>query len=159
MFFLVFFSLSSNFLSFRAILTNRLFRRINGNRFYFQLFLLHMDDIMPIAAEQKNSINEPVGCSTICVNQPNCVMRHRCIFFIFVCPVNEILYFLGNSRSHWRCTVGSVKSFLFRFRSHNQRYTTRKIQSHWREIYVVMLCRPFARLHDELQSSWLGIFH
>lgn len=39
---------------------------------FYKLFLLHMDDIVPSAAAQKNTIDQPVGCSTICVNQPDC---------------------------------------------------------------------------------------
>ncbi|KAJ6638955.1 hypothetical protein Bhyg_11693, partial [Pseudolycoriella hygida] len=39
---------------------------------FYKLFLLHMDDMMPQAAAAKNTISQPVGCSTICVNQPDC---------------------------------------------------------------------------------------
>lgn len=36
---------------------------------FHKLFLLHMDDILPIAVEGRNSIDQPIGCSTICVNE------------------------------------------------------------------------------------------
>lgn len=32
-----------------------------------------MDEILPVAVEGKNSINQPIGCSTVCVNEPDCV--------------------------------------------------------------------------------------
>ncbi|XP_031628712.1 uncharacterized protein LOC116344357 [Contarinia nasturtii] len=39
---------------------------------FHKLFLLHMDDITPNATNRLNSINQqPIGCSTICVNQPD----------------------------------------------------------------------------------------
>ncbi|XP_058443910.1 beta-alanyl-dopamine/carcinine hydrolase [Malaya genurostris] len=44
---------------------------------FHKLFLLHMDDILPIAVAGKNSINQPIGCSTICVNEPDCeILAH-----------------------------------------------------------------------------------
>lgn len=44
---------------------------------FHKLFLLHMDDILPIAVEGRNSINQPIGCSTICVNEPDCeILAH-----------------------------------------------------------------------------------
>lgn len=42
---------------------------------FLKLFLLHMDDITTNVADQRNSVNQPVGCSTICVNQPNNVIK------------------------------------------------------------------------------------
>jgi hypothetical protein len=35
-----------------------------------QLFLLHMDEILPNTVDNNNSIDAPIGCSTIIVNQP-----------------------------------------------------------------------------------------
>ncbi|EDS28928.1 conserved hypothetical protein [Culex quinquefasciatus] len=44
---------------------------------FHKLFLLHMDDILPVAVEGRNSINQPIGCSTICVNEPDCeILAH-----------------------------------------------------------------------------------
>ncbi|XP_055623053.1 beta-alanyl-dopamine/carcinine hydrolase [Toxorhynchites rutilus septentrionalis] len=44
---------------------------------FHKLFLLHMDDILPIAVDGRNSINQPIGCSTICVNEPDCeILAH-----------------------------------------------------------------------------------
>uniref|UniRef100_A0A336LZZ7 CSON009415 protein n=3 Tax=Culicoides sonorensis TaxID=179676 RepID=A0A336LZZ7_CULSO len=36
---------------------------------FHKLFLLHMDEILPNSVQGKNAINQPIGCSTICVNQ------------------------------------------------------------------------------------------
>lgn len=44
--------------------------------FFLQLFLLHMDDITPNATNQQNGINQPIGCSTICVNNKDCVSEY-----------------------------------------------------------------------------------
>lgn len=41
--------------------------------FHLQLFLLHMDDITPNATNQRNGVDQPIGCSTICVNNQDCV--------------------------------------------------------------------------------------
>lgn len=35
-----------------------------------QLFLLHMDEILPNTVDNNNSIDAPIGCSTIIVNEP-----------------------------------------------------------------------------------------
>lgn len=35
-----------------------------------QLFLLHMDEILPNVVDNNNSIDAPIGCSTIIVNEP-----------------------------------------------------------------------------------------
>lgn len=44
---------------------------------FHKLFLLHMDDILPVAVEGRNSIDQPIGCSTICVNEPDCeILAH-----------------------------------------------------------------------------------
>ncbi|XP_062701180.1 beta-alanyl-dopamine/carcinine hydrolase isoform X2 [Aedes albopictus] len=44
---------------------------------FHKLFLLHMDEILPVAVEGKNSINQPIGCSTVCVNEPDCeILAH-----------------------------------------------------------------------------------
>ncbi|XP_055534888.1 beta-alanyl-dopamine/carcinine hydrolase isoform X1 [Wyeomyia smithii] len=44
---------------------------------FHKLFLLHMDDILPVAVEGRNSINQPIGCSTVCVNEPDCeILAH-----------------------------------------------------------------------------------
>lgn len=44
---------------------------------FHKLFLLHMDDILPIAADRENNVNMPIGCSTICINQPDCqILAH-----------------------------------------------------------------------------------
>lgn len=44
---------------------------------FHKLFLMHMDDILPVAVEGRNSINQPIGCSTICVNEPDCeILAH-----------------------------------------------------------------------------------
>lgn len=44
---------------------------------FHKLFLLHLDDILPVVAEGQNSINQPIGCSTICVNEPDCeILAH-----------------------------------------------------------------------------------
>lgn len=32
-----------------------------------------MDDILPKSISRKNSVNPPTGCSTICVNEADCV--------------------------------------------------------------------------------------
>jgi hypothetical protein len=37
---------------------------------FLQLFLLHMDDILPVSVYSRNSVNQPIGCSTICINEP-----------------------------------------------------------------------------------------
>lgn len=34
-----------------------------------QLFLLHLDDILPNSLDQKNAVDAGIGCSTICVNE------------------------------------------------------------------------------------------
>lgn len=41
-----------------------------------QLFLLHMDEIIPNVVDNNNSINAPIGCSTICVNEPGNVRKN-----------------------------------------------------------------------------------
>lgn len=38
--------------------------------FLQQLFLLHMDEIIPNVVDNNNSIDAPIGCSTITVNEP-----------------------------------------------------------------------------------------
>ncbi|XP_053678861.1 uncharacterized protein LOC128729230 [Anopheles nili] len=38
---------------------------------FYKLFLLHMDDIISLGQQGHN---QPVGCSTICVNEPDCVV-------------------------------------------------------------------------------------
>lgn len=30
-----------------------------------------MDDILPNGLDQNNALNEPIGCTSICVNEPN----------------------------------------------------------------------------------------
>ncbi|XP_059618007.1 beta-alanyl-dopamine/carcinine hydrolase [Phlebotomus argentipes] len=37
---------------------------------FHKLFLLHMDDITPKAVAGRNSVDQPIGCTSICVNQP-----------------------------------------------------------------------------------------
>ena len=39
--------------------------------FFFQLFLLHMDEIIPNVVDNNNAVDAPIGCSSICVNEPN----------------------------------------------------------------------------------------
>ncbi|XP_055304139.1 beta-alanyl-dopamine/carcinine hydrolase [Sitodiplosis mosellana] len=44
---------------------------------FHKLFLLHMDDITPNATNRINGVHPPIGCSTICVNQPdNEILAH-----------------------------------------------------------------------------------
>ncbi|XP_050083525.1 uncharacterized protein LOC126570075 [Anopheles aquasalis] len=44
---------------------------------FHKLFLLHLDEILPVAVDGTNSINQPIGCSTICVNEPDCeILAH-----------------------------------------------------------------------------------
>lgn len=31
-----------------------------------------MDEILPRSLQQRNSVDQPIGCTTICVNQPDC---------------------------------------------------------------------------------------
>lgn len=42
--------------------------------FLQKLFLLHMDDITPNATSQARVTNQPIGCSTICVNEADHVI-------------------------------------------------------------------------------------
>lgn len=36
-----------------------------------------MDEITPVAVKNRNAINQPVGCSTLCVNEPDCqILAH-----------------------------------------------------------------------------------
>lgn len=37
-----------------------------------------MDDITPVAVKNQNAVDQPVGCSTLCVNQPDCVSSKWC---------------------------------------------------------------------------------
>lgn len=43
--------------------------------FLLQLFLLHMDEIIPNVVDNNNTVDAPIGCSTICVNEPNAVSK------------------------------------------------------------------------------------
>ncbi|XP_063706790.1 beta-alanyl-dopamine/carcinine hydrolase [Culicoides brevitarsis] len=36
---------------------------------FHKLFLLHMDEILPNVVQSKNATDQPIGCSTICVNE------------------------------------------------------------------------------------------
>lgn len=45
------------------------------NEFFSQLFLLHMDEIIPNVVDNNNSIDAPIGCSTICVNEVDAVSK------------------------------------------------------------------------------------
>ncbi|KAG5684573.1 hypothetical protein PVAND_013798 [Polypedilum vanderplanki] len=38
---------------------------------FYKLFLLHMDEIIPNVVDNNNSIDAPIGCSSICVNEPD----------------------------------------------------------------------------------------
>lgn len=39
-----------------------------------------MDDITPNVVNRKNTINQPIGCSTICVNESDCVSFNEFIY-------------------------------------------------------------------------------
>lgn len=60
---------------------------------------------------------------------------------------------------HRRCPNWDIKPLLFCGRPYHQWYAARKVQCERGEIYVLMLCRTFARIYNELQPSWFGIFH
>ncbi|XP_070508633.1 beta-alanyl-dopamine/carcinine hydrolase [Chironomus tepperi] len=38
---------------------------------FYKLFLLHLDEILPNVVDNNNSIDAPIGCSSICVNEPD----------------------------------------------------------------------------------------
>ncbi|CAO1412916.1 unnamed protein product [Diamesa hyperborea] len=38
---------------------------------FYKLFLLHMDEIIPNVVDNNNAVDAPIGCSSICVNEPN----------------------------------------------------------------------------------------
>lgn len=50
-----------------------------------QLFLLHMDEILPNVVDNNNSIDAPIGCSTIIVNEPG----HVSLFASFLIRFNK----------------------------------------------------------------------
>lgn len=40
-----------------------------------------MDDITPNVAKRRSAVNQPVGCSTLLVNQPDCVRINQLIWY------------------------------------------------------------------------------
>lgn len=54
-----------------------------------------MDEIIPNIVDNNNSIDAPIGCSTICVNEPNAVR------IIYAIPTLSLLIiFIGNFGSY-----------------------------------------------------------
>lgn len=45
---------------------------------FFQLFLFHLDEILPNVVKQKNSGEEPTGCTTVYVNNGKDEVRIKC---------------------------------------------------------------------------------
>lgn len=58
-----------NFISFQQLNLLTLFF------FFNQLFLLHMDEIIPNIVDNNNAVDAGIGCSTITVNEPGNVSQ------------------------------------------------------------------------------------
>lgn len=89
-----------------------------------------MDNITPNATNQQNGLNPPIGCSSICVNQPDCVSLSQ-IIQNDSAERNNIKIFsnIANPRTYRRCSSRIIESLLHRISSYNRTLSTRKIQS------------------------------
>lgn len=125
-----------------------------------QLFLLHMDEILPRSLQQRNSVDQPIGCTTICVNQPDCeVIGHS--EDALAATLNHYYIVAAHIISDTPQGKYQVRQRL----RHQGRWTNSKYKFHFDcvgdrgTIHVAVLCRPSAGLHDGLQSSRLGGHH
>lgn len=71
-----------------------------------------MDDITPNATNNQNAVNQPVGCSTICVNQPDCV---RLKFYSWVLAVIFLTQNASFRRKFWHTLKMHLKKFWITF--------------------------------------------
>lgn len=80
-----------------------------------------MDEITSKVAIQQNVVNQPIGCSTICVNEPDCVSA--CFTKISVKKKEKIfisiIICIGNFGTYGGCIARGVKPFLHCLGSHN----------------------------------------
>uniref|UniRef100_A0A182IPH6 Peptidase C45 hydrolase domain-containing protein n=1 Tax=Anopheles atroparvus TaxID=41427 RepID=A0A182IPH6_ANOAO len=91
---------------------------------FHKLFLLHLDEIMPVATEGQNSINQPIGCSTICVNEPGCdalseVLNHY--YFVSAHIISDSpqgKYNVTEERFTSLCYAGHLPGYTMNYNHH-----------------------------------------
>ena len=76
-----------------------------------------MDEIIPSVVDNNNSIDAPIGCSTVALNEPGNVSYLVRIKIKF--QVMEYSIFSGNLRTYRRCVVGESQQLLYRLRSYH----------------------------------------
>lgn len=76
--------------------------------FFFQLFLLHMGDMIPTILGKKDCNDTSCGCSTICCNEPNAVR----IIKYFHCQANIRLHVLSKSNLLLQAFLGHTEDSM-----------------------------------------------
>ncbi|GAB0092228.1 uncharacterized protein DMENIID0001_072180 [Sergentomyia squamirostris] len=103
---------------------------------FYKLFLLHMDEIMPMAVNKQNSIDQPTGCSSICVNQPgNEFIAHtedtmpECLNFFYlvsahiVCDEPQGKHKVKEERFTSLCYAGHLPGYTMGYNHHGLIFT------------------------------------